>query len=70
MDTFKKEIISRYGEVVLKNDIEIIINKIDAIVTCHCFAGDIGNNQLAVLNRAINKLIKPVNNRSISDCME
>lgn len=57
MEKLDKELIAAYGTQVEK-DLEIINNKISAVVAAHMYAGKVGDNPLCKLNRILIDIIK------------
>lgn len=55
MDNLDRELITAYGTQI-KEDIEVIKEKIAAVVTAHLYAGNVGDNPLCQLNRLLGKI--------------
>ena len=51
------ELIKAFG-IQIEDDLEIIKRKISAVIAAHLFAGDVGDNPLASLNRIMKELCK------------
>lgn len=56
-EILKKALIKKYGTMI-EQDYDKLIDKFNAVVTGHCFAGDQGDNPLCILNRALNKILE------------
>jgi len=52
----KNELIKAFGTII-EEDYEIIKRKITIIITAHCYAGNVGDNPLCLLNKLLEDII-------------
>jgi hypothetical protein len=52
---FDSALVAHYGTIIEKKDLNLLRAKIDAVVTAHCFAGNLGTNPLCQINQCFEK---------------